>query len=266
MTTARVLTVAGSDSGGGAGIAADLATLTSLGVKAGAAVTAVTAQDALEVGSIKGMPADLVVEQIVRFGLRDVDAVKTGMLHSAPIVLAVARSLTSSGSVRLVVDPVMESSSGTSLMGKGGKDALVNTLIPVAEFVTPNLREASALTDGEVTNLAEMRDAARVLFETGARHVLITGGHLAGPPVDLYYDGKDFSELRGERLEAASLHGSGCVLSAALAAYLALGESALDAARKAKYFTARAIRFGSEGSVDPAWMLRRSRGGAGASA
>ena len=237
------LTIAGSDSGGGAGIQADLATFAALGVHGASAVTAVTAQTGQGVSAVHEVPASVVGEQVRKVcSDLEVHAVKTGMLASADIVHAVAAALAVCGFLNLVVDPVMVASSGARLLDSGGAAALAEELVPLALVVTPNLAEAAVLSGLEVRGLAQMREAAVVLHRMGPPWVLVTGGHLAGRPVDLLSGNGEVVELDAERVLGADVHGTGCVLSAAVTAHLALGASVPDAVRLAKAFVTGAIR------------------------
>ena len=226
------LTLAGSDSGGGAGIQADLKTFAAFGVYGTSAITAVTAQNTLEVTRIQEIAPDVVAAQIDAV-LSDIgaDAVKTGMLASAPIIEAVAAALDRHPRRRLVVDPVMVSKSGAVLLRDDAVEALVRLLLPRAEVVTPNLPEAERLAGRPAGSDAERRDAARRILDLGVRIVVIKGGHDDGPrSVDLYFDGAAFTELPAERLPARHTHGTGCTFSAAVTAGLALGQDPLAAA------------------------------------
>lgn len=240
----RCLTIAGSDSGGGAGIQADLKTFAAFGVFGTTAVTAVTAQNTVEVTGLVEIPPDLVVAQIDAVaGDIGIDAAKTGMLSSSAIVLAVADAVAHHRIPNLVVDPVMVAKSGARLLRADAIEALRERLLPLAEIVTPNLPEAGVLAGIELKNEKGMREAARRIHALGPRAVVIKGGHLEGPDVvDLYYDGRCFEELRGERIDSWSTHGTGCTFAAALASGLALGSRPLDAVRRAKDYVAGAIR------------------------
>jgi hydroxymethylpyrimidine/phosphomethylpyrimidine kinase len=257
------LTVAGSDSGGGAGIQADLATFLALGVHGTTAVTAVTAQNARGITRIHAVPPDVVAEQIRKAcaGVRP-GAAKTGMLSEEATVRAVASALTAARVTHLVVDPVLASTSGTTLLSVEGLAALREDLLPLATVVTPNLAEAAMLAgrdSRDVGDVAGMREAARVLHDLGPAWVLVKGGHLPGPPIDLLFDGSTFVELEGERIEGPPTHGTGCVLSAAIAAHLARGLAVPEAVVLGKAHVAGAIRYardlGDGGSVNPAWSL-----------
>lgn len=216
------LTVAGSDSGGGAGIQADLRSFAAVGVHGASVVTCVTAQNTVGVDSIFPIPVREVTRQLdaVLSDLR-VHAAKTGMLYSAEITRAVARRLDGT-TFPLVVDPVMVATVGASLEAGDLRRALVRHLVPRAELVTPNLDEAAALSGLPVASVEDMRAAAKAIHGHGARAVLVKGGHLRGPLVDVLYDGRRFTELRGFR-HARALHGSGCALAASIAGYRARG-------------------------------------------
>lgn len=235
------LTIAGSDSGGGAGIQADLKTFFALGVYGASAITAITAQNTERVGAVMAVPAELVAAQIAAV-LDDVgaDAVKTGMLWNAPIVRAVARSLAERRARTLVVDPVLVASTGSTLLDAGGRQALVEALLPLATVVTPNLAEAAALAGAPVAGIEDGEAAARRILELGPRAVVVTGGHLAGDPVDVLVTANGVRRFPGRRL-AGEAHGSGCVFSAALTAELARGAALADAVGAAKALVARAL-------------------------
>jgi hydroxymethylpyrimidine/phosphomethylpyrimidine kinase len=239
-----VLTIAGSDSGGGAGIQADLKTFAAFGVYGTSAITAVTAQNTRGVEAVQEIDPKIVAAQIDAVAADfPVAAVKTGMLSGAPIVLAVAATLERLSLPHLVVDPVMVSKSGAVLLKPEAIEALRLRLLPLAEMVTPNLPEAERLSGIAITDDASMREAARRLAAHGARTVLIKGGHARGAEaIDLFHDGRNFESFRGPRLETRNTHGTGCTLSAAIAALLALGSPPLEAAFRAKAWLFDAIQ------------------------
>jgi hydroxymethylpyrimidine/phosphomethylpyrimidine kinase len=242
MRIPRVLTIAGSDSGGGAGIQADLKTFSAFRVFGMSVITAVTAQNSLGVQAVENLSPAFVAQQLDSvlddFG---VDAAKCGMLSTAPIIEAVAEVLRQRPIVNLVVDPVMVAKSGAPLLRPDARRALVEHILPLALVVTPNLPEAGALTGFPVTDRESMEAAARRIGELGPRHVLVKGGHLDGDPHDLLWDGHVFREFRGERIDSPNTHGTGCTLSAAIAAGLALGQSLTDSIARAKAYVTRAI-------------------------
>jgi hydroxymethylpyrimidine/phosphomethylpyrimidine kinase len=240
----RALTIAGSDSGAGAGIQADLKTFAALGVYGTSAVTAVTAQNTVRVTRIQEIQPDVVAAQIEAV-LDDIgcDAVKTGMLASRAIVEVVAATLARRGVSNLVVDPVMVSKTGTGLLENDAVALLKRKLLPLATIVAPNVPEAATLSGHPVTDSESMRQAAQEIHAMGARYVVIKGGHLEGPNVvDLYYDGRNFEELKAERVKTRSTHGTGCTFTAAIAAYLAHGLPPLDAVARAKEFLTAALQ------------------------
>ncbi len=241
----RILTIAGSDSGGGAGIQADLKTITLLGGYGMSVVTAITAQNTVGVQGIHDIPARFVEKQIDSV-LSDIgaDAIKTGMLVNREIIEVVSRKIKQYKVKKVVVDPVMVSKSGTLLLRRDAQNALIQELIPLAWVITPNLMEASALSGLMVNSLEEMKEAARLIHELGARHVVVKGGHLKGIPVDLLYDGKKFIEVKGPRIDSKNSHGTGCTFASAIVTLLAKGERIDEALRKAKAFTAMAIQSG----------------------
>jgi len=259
----RVLTIAGSDSSGGAGIQADLKAITLLGGFGMSVLTALTAQNTVGVQGIHEVPAQFVEEQIDAV-LSDIgaDAIKTGMLANREIIEVVSRKIKQYKVKKVVVDPVMISKSGASLLRKDARETLIKKLIPVAWVVTPNLMEASVLAGFKVNSLEGMRKAARQIYRMGAKYVVIKGGHLKGMAVDLLYDGKRFSEMGGPRIESKNTHGTGCTFASAIATLLAKEEPVDEAVRKAKNFITMAIQSGfrlgkGTGPTNPsAYVLR----------
>ena len=239
----KAMTIAGSDSGGGAGIQADLKTFAALGCYGTSAVTAVTAQNTMMVLAVAEVPEEVVILQIDGV-LEDIgaDAVKTGMLSSESIVVNVADRIEAWGVRNLVVDPVMVAKSGDALLQPTAVRAVVEKLLPLAEVVTPNLPEAAVLARREVCDESGAREAAKAIFDLGPSVVVVKGGHLPGRPVDLVYDGSGFVELEAERVETANTHGTGCTFSAAITAYLAHGLPTLEAIAAAKAYLTGALR------------------------
>jgi hydroxymethylpyrimidine/phosphomethylpyrimidine kinase len=237
------LTIAGSDSGGGAGIQADLKTFHHFGVYGTSALTLITAQNTLGVREVHLLRPELVAKQIeVVAGDFEVSAAKTGALGSQELIEAVAASVAEHAIPSLVVDPVMISKHGDSLLAKGAVDALQRRLLPRAALVTPNLHEAAKLLGRPVESEDQMRDAARAVRDLGAAAVLVKGGQLPGEEaVDLFYDGTEFVRLAAPRIDTPHTHGTGCTYSAAITALLARGETLVDAVRQAKDFISRAI-------------------------
>jgi hydroxymethylpyrimidine/phosphomethylpyrimidine kinase len=236
------LTIAGSDSGGGAGIQADLKTFSALGVFGMSAVTAITAQNTLGVTAVVEISPEIVAAQIDAV-VTDigVDAAKTGMISNTEIIRAVAAKIREHGISTLVVDPVMVATSGDRLLREEAVEALRSELLPLATVVTPNLPEAGVLIGREVSTLDEMRDAARAIVDLGVRSVLVKGGHLAGDAVDVFYDGDRFVELTARRIPTTSTHGTGCTLASAIASLLAKGTPLEQAIRDAKAYVTNAI-------------------------
>ncbi len=236
------LTIAGSDSGGGAGIQADLKTFSALGVFGTSALTAITAQNTRAVTAVFELPAAIVAAQIdavvVDIGA---DAVKTGMIASSELIRVVAAKLREHGLRTLVVDPVMVAKSGDRLLREEAVEALRRELIPLATVVTPNLPEAEVLVGRPVETLDDMRAAAADIVGLGARSVVVKGGHLASDPIDLFYDGEHAFELPARRIETTSTHGTGCTFASAIAALLARGENLEAAVRGAKDYVTTAI-------------------------
>lgn len=255
----RALTVAGSDSGGGAGIQADLKTFLALGVHGMSAITALTAQNTLGVSGVHSVASEFVREQIAQV-VSDigVDAAKTGMLATRETVVVVAEAVETFGIHKLVVDPVFVSKNRDRLLAPDAIDSVVTKLLPLALVITPNLFEAGALLEREVDSLESMKEAARDLHEMGPDFVLVKGGHLDGDATDILYDGTSFIELSAPRIDSKHTHGTGCTLAAATTAYLARGDSVVEAIRKAKVFVTGAIRRGLAigggfGPVNPGW-------------
>jgi hydroxymethylpyrimidine/phosphomethylpyrimidine kinase len=236
------LTIAGSDSGGGAGIQADLKTFSALGVFGTSALTAITAQNTIAVTAVHEIPVEVIGAQIdAVVGDIGADAVKTGMLSSSAIIRAVAAKVREHRLERLVVDPVMVAKSGDRLLREEGVAALRDELLPLALVVTPNLPEAEVLVGRPVATLDEMRVAAREIVAMGARSALVKGGHLDGDPVDVLFDGERIVELPARRVHTKNTHGTGCTYASAIAAYLARGLSVEEAVAQAKVYLTAAI-------------------------
>lgn len=241
-----VLTIAGSDSGAGAGIQADLKTFAALGVYGTSAITALTAQNTQGVVAWEAVGADLVTAQIEAVASDlGCHAVKTGMLANAAIVEAVAATVTALDLPNVVVDPVMVAKSGDLLLEDEAVTALEGLLLPRARVVTPNIPEAEALTGRDIRNLNDAREAARRLADLGPAAVVIKGGHLPGPDlVDLLFERGQFHEFHGARVDSRCTHGTGCTFASAIAVRLALGASLFDAVSHAKAYVAGAITHG----------------------
>jgi hydroxymethylpyrimidine/phosphomethylpyrimidine kinase len=245
MTVPTALTIAGSDSGGGAGIQADLKTFSAFRVFGTSVLTALTAQNSVGVHGVFDVPPEFVGRQIDAV-LSDIgaDAVKIGMLSSAPIIHAVVERLSAHGHRPVVLDPVMIAKSGDALLQPAARAALIAEALPLAEIVTPNLHEAAALADMAVTTEADMEEAARRIGKLGPRHVLVKGGHLEGAATDILWDGREFRRYTSPRLDSPNTHGTGCTLSSAIAAGLALGRPLGDAVAEAKRYVGAAIAAG----------------------
>ena len=241
----RILTIAGSDSCGGAGIQADLKAITLLGGYGMSVITALTAQNTVGVQGIHEVPAQFVERQIDSV-LSDIgaDAIKTGMLVNKEIIEIVSQKIKQYKVEKVVVDPVMISKSGAYLLRKDAQDALIKKMIPLAWVVTPNLMEASVLTRLRVNSLEEMKKAAHRIYKLGAKHVVVKGGHLKGMAIDLLYDGEIFNEMEGPRIETKNTHGTGCTFASAIATLLARGDTVEEAVKKAKTFITLAIQSG----------------------
>jgi hydroxymethylpyrimidine/phosphomethylpyrimidine kinase len=259
-----VLTIAGSDSGGGAGIQADLKTFSALGVFGMTAITAVTVQNTKGVAGYEALSPQTVGDQI-RAVVTDigVDAAKSGMLASAPIIEAVADAVSETSVPNLVVDPVFVSKHGHPLLAEEAVDALSERILPLATLVTPNLHEAGGLAGFRLDRREDMRRAADAILGLGARAVLVKGGHLEGPiAADLFVDEAAEEWIETERIDTPNTHGTGCTLSSAIAAHLAMGDGLLEAVRAGKRFVTEAIRHALAigqgiGPVDQLWSVRR---------
>lgn len=255
------LTIAGSDSGGGAGIQADLKTFAVLGVHGTSAITAITAQNTVGVTDVLELPVRMIQSQIAAI-VEDMEvrAAKTGMLSSSEIIEAVAAAITKHGLRNLVVDPVMVAKGGAKLLRDDAVQALRMRLLPLAAVVTPNLPEAEVLLGRRIRTLPERRQAARDLVALGAKAAVVKGGHAETDVIDVYWDGFQIVDLPAKRVATSNTHGSGCVFSAAIAAGLAKGSEPLAAVREAKVFISHAIENSLEvghghGPVNPVFEL-----------
>lgn len=256
----KALTIAGSDSGGGAGIQADLKTFSALGVYGLSVITAVTAQNTRGVLAVDDISAEVVAKQLdAVFSDIKVDAVKIGMVSRAETIKVIAEGLKKWAVKKIVLDPVMVAETGSLLLDKEAVSVLVEYLFPLADIITPNLYEVSALLKREINTVEEMEEAAHELYSLGSRSVLIKGGHLGkvtgntgedrksysdAKAIDIFYDGRNLKRYEAERIETRNTHGTGCTYSSAIAAYLALGLELEEAIAKAKAYITEAIRHG----------------------
>jgi hydroxymethylpyrimidine/phosphomethylpyrimidine kinase len=263
---AIALTIAGSDSGGGAGIQADLKTFAALGVFGTSVVTAVTAQNTVGVSGVHVLPAAFVARQIEAVVLDfEIAAVKTGMLATREIVEAVAESLERWAPPAIVIDPVMVAKSGDRLVDADAIDAIRSRLLPLATVITPNRLETEVLLGRDVTTHEDAAEAARALVALGAKSAVVKGGHFAGVEVvDLLYDGHEFHEFRHARQDTRHTHGTGCTFAAAIAACLARGAVLPSAVQDAADYVAGAIAHGlaighGHGPLDHFWAARAAR-------
>ena len=270
VSVSKAMTIAGSDSGGGAGIQADLKTFAALGVYGTSALTAITAQNTLAVTAVHEIPAETIAAQIDAV-ITDIgaDAVKTGMLSSSTIIECVAASLerhaSHPGVGKLVVDPVMVAKSGDSLLRQEAVATLKERLIPLAAVVTPNIPEAETLTGLSIASDADMAEAARRIIGLGAKTVVVKGGHREGPATDLYFDGSRFREFTAPRFDTPNTHGTGCTFASAIAAGLARGRDTEEAVAAAKEYVTEAIRNsfpigGGHGPLSHFWRLWNQTG------
>ena len=238
----KVLTIAGSDSGGGAGIQADIKTFAAHGVFGMSVITAVTAQNTQGVFAVQDITPDVIAKQIQAvFDDIEVAAVKIGMVSQVETIKVIAANLREYDAVNIVVDPVMVSKSGYHLLNPAAEATLIQELLPLADIVTPNIPEAAVITGRTIQTLADMEAAARDIFALGPKNVLIKGGHLAGDAIDILFDGKKFTYLPSRRIATNNTHGTGCTLSSAIAANIGLGLAAPAAVMAAKEYIIVAI-------------------------
>jgi hydroxymethylpyrimidine/phosphomethylpyrimidine kinase len=260
----QVLTIAGSDSGGGAGIQADIKAMSANGVYGMSVITAVTAQNTEEVTEVFELPSSIIAAQLdAIFDDFDVAAVKTGMLASSDVIRVVVAMLRQQAPPNLVVDPVMVSKSGGPLLKPDAVDTLKKDLLPLAHIVTPNIHEAQQLSGIEIQTLADARRAAKTIHQFGSRHVLIKGGHLLTErATDLLYDGRFFHLFKGQFIDTPHTHGTGCTFASAIAAQLARSKPVAEAVQAAKTYVTEAIRHSlaighGKGPTDHFYFLAR---------
>ncbi len=266
MTVARVLTIAGSDSGGGAGIQADLKTITALGGFGMSVITALTAQNTLGVHGIHEVPPDFIEKQFDAVATDiGIDAAKTGMLSSSKIMTVVAEKIEQYGIEKLVVDPVMVAKGGAMLIRPEAKQTLIEKLLPLAFVITPNIPEAEELTGMKIATVDDMNRAAEAIHRMGAKNVFLKGGHMSGDALDVFYDGTNFHQFVSERIDTKNTHGTGCTTSAAIATGLAQGMDVYEAIGRAKDYITAAIRSafpigsGHGPTNHMAWVLDRCK-------
>ena len=243
MSFKIVLTIAGSDPGGGAGIQADLKTFTVLGVYGASVITSVTAQSPNRITGIFDLPAWFVELQLYTV-LSDipVNVIKTGMLSSSEIIEVVVKTLKKFKKEKIIVDPVMVSKTGIRLLKKDAEESLKNLLIPGAYVVTPNIYEAERITQMRIENIEDMKKAAKIIHGMGARNVVIKGGHLKQGADDILYNGKEFILFKGEKIKTKPPHGTGCTYASAIASFIAKGYSIRESVENAKKFITQAIK------------------------
>lgn len=237
------LTIAGSDSSGGAGIQADIKTISAHGVYAMSVITAITAQNTQGVFAVQDIDPEIIARQIeVLFEDIRIDAIKIGMVSKTESIKAIASTLDRYGYQRIVLDPVMVSKSGYKLLLPEAEQALVELLIPRAQVITPNIPEAETLLNGSINTIEQMKEAAASLYELGPQYVLLKGGHFQGETaVDILYDGNNFERYQKKRIKTKNTHGTGCTLSSAIAANIAKGLPVTEAVAKAKDYITGAI-------------------------
>lgn len=239
----KVLTIAGSDSGGGAGIQADLKTFAAHGVYGMSVVTAVTAQNTCEIKAVQDMSPDIIAKQLdAVFEDIGADAVKIGMVSRIESIKVIVDRLKKYKPRNIVLDTVMVSKSGCFLLKPEAEETMIQELIPLAFMVTPNIPEAERIAGININSVADMKKAAEIIHKLGAEYVLVKGGHLEGEPSEVLFDGEKSFVLDGKRIDTKNTHGTGCTLSSAIAANLALGLSAKEAVVNAKEYLTEAIR------------------------
>lgn len=239
----RALTIAGSDSGGGAGIQADLKTFTVLGVYGMSAITSITVQNTLGVYDVVDLPPEVVYEQI-KVVVEDigVDACKTGMLSSEEIIRSVAKAIRDFKLEKFVLDPIMYAKSGYPLLRESAKETLIRELIPLAFVITPNIPEAEKLCGFEIKSIEDMEKACKSIYSLGCSAVVLKGGHIEGDEaVDILYDGLTFEYLRGKFIKTKNTHGTGCTFSSAITSYLAKGYHLKEGVKRAKEYIQGAL-------------------------
>jgi len=262
MAIPQVLTIAGSDSGGGAGIQADIKAIQANGCYALSVVTSVTAQNTMNLIGASDVPLKIVEAQLnAVFADFNIAAVKTGMLSSKEIVECVAAKLQKVSLKWLVVDPVMISKSGFTLLQDEAVESMKKELFSIAALVTPNVPEAEALTGKRIRDIEAVKEAAKTIMDTGCGAVLIKGGHLIGDPVDVFFDGSNFELFEAERITTKNTHGTGCTYASAITANLALGLGKKEAIAKSKTYVTNAIKHSLDighgyGPVDHFYFLR----------
>lgn len=238
----KLLTIAGSDSCGGAGIQADLKTFSAHEVFGMSVITAVTAQNTEGVFAVQDISTDIIKKQIeVIFDDISVDAVKIGMVSKTETITTIAETLSKYKAENLVIDPVMVSKSGYHLLQPEAKEALIKNLIPMATVVTPNLPEAEVITEFKIDTIEDMKKAAKEINKMGPKYVLVKGGHLEGEAIDILYDGKEFIYYNSPRINTKNTHGTGCTLSSAIASNLGKGLSITQSIENAKKYITTAI-------------------------
>jgi len=243
----NLLTIAGSDSCGGAGIQADLKTFCALGTYGMSAITAVTAQNTMGVFSVREMEADIVRDQInCLFDDIKIHGVKIGMVSSIEIIDTIGQCLKDKNAENIVLDPVMVSKSGCHLLKPESINELVKVLFPLALIVSPNLFEAEVITGEKIETVSQMEKAAQKIFSLGAKNVVVKGGHLTGDAIDVLYDGRNFNYIKGTRIDTKNTHGTGCTFSSAITAYIAKGYGVLDSVKHAKEYINGAIEHSIE--------------------
>lgn len=247
----KALTIAGSDSGGGAGIQADLKTFSALGVYGMSVITSVTAQNTTGVAAVEDISADVVSKQIdAIFSDIQVDAVKIGMVSNGDIVRAIVEGLEKWNVEKVVLDPVMVSESGSYLLKEEAREALIKNLVPLVDIITPNIYEASSLLKRKIITLEDMENAAKDLYSLGCKTVLVKGGHLyndsedemSKKAMDIYYDGDEIFRFEAERINTRNTHGTGCTYSSAITSFLARGYNMHNAIERAKEYITGAIK------------------------
>ncbi|WP_425449606.1 bifunctional hydroxymethylpyrimidine kinase/phosphomethylpyrimidine kinase [Dethiothermospora halolimnae] len=240
----KALTIAGSDSCGGAGIQADIKTFSALGVYGMSVITSVTAQNTQGVFAVEDMSMEIIGKQIdAIFDDIIVDGVKIGMVSKTDTIKVIAEKLKKYSAKNIVLDPVMISKSGFDLLKSEAKDTLINELLPLATIVTPNIPEAEVISGEDIKTIGDMESVSKSISKMGPRYVLLKGGHLDGDAIDVLYDGENIHHFNSKRIATKNTHGTGCTLSSAITSYLAKGYSIKDAIKNAKDYITNAIKY-----------------------
>jgi len=263
MKPVTLMTIAGSDSSASAGIQADLKTFSAIGLYGTSVITAITAQNSQGVISIEGVTPTMVTDQMKAILNRfPISAIKIGMLFSNEVIKAVISQLKDNFKAPIVIDPVLSSTTGQSLIKDQAIDLLLQELIPLCQLVTPNIPEITAMVEQPIHSLCDMKEACKKLYDSTQVPILLTGGHLPKSATDILFDGNNFHTFHGDKINTPNSRGTGCSLSAAIAAYLALGYHLIESIHKGKEFVTEAIRYSTtfeegDGALNHFWQYHK---------